>query len=578
MSPGAGTMLSFVEVAVDGRPLSPDTAMAIIEVRVDQGLRLPDRCSLRISDPEFELIDRAAFPLGARLQASFTAPDNRELVSLFDGEVVALEPEYTLDGTLLALVAFDKSHRLDRTRRTQTWQQTTYGAIARAAAGRNGLTAGTVQTAGGTLPFVQQSNETDWQLLWRLADEIGFEVGVEGSQLHFRPAAAAQPPRSPTRLVWGEQMIAFRPRATGVQQVDEVEVRGWDPATKQAIVASSSPATAGTEIGIPRSEAVDGLGGGKAVVADRPVMTQQQAVALADGIAKHLASAFVEAEGTIVGDPRLKAGGAIEVAGVGERFGGTYVLSSATHLFRAARGYETRFAVSARPAKPLGEIASPPHPHRSWRRSVVVGEVTNNNDPDQLGRVRVTYPALGADHEGWWARIAVPAAGDRRGVLMLPRVGDEVLLAFEHDDTDHPYVIGSLWNGRAKPQQLAHVDGSLAIRSDKQIVVEAVEDISITGDKKMTLTAKGDATLTTEPSGGNLALTAKGTATLKSGSATTVEATTDGTIDAKGKLKVKGGTQLEIESGGRVSIKAATLQIQATGGPVQITGTQVLLG
>jgi uncharacterized protein involved in type VI secretion and phage assembly len=572
----AGTMVSFVEVTVDGSPLSAETALAIVELRVDQALRLPDRCTLRISDPEFDLIDRSTFPLGAALKASFAGPDKRTLVELFDGEVVALEPEYSLDGTILALTALDKSHRLDRTRRSDTFQQTTYAAIARKAAGRNGLVAGTIEAAGGTVPFVQQSNETDWQLLWRLGDEVGFEVNVEGSKLHFRKAADAAA-RQPTRVVWGEDMIAFRPRAVGVQQVEAVEVRGWDPAAKEAIVASASPKQGGTEIGIPRSEAVDNLGGGKAIVADRPVMTQQQADALASGIASRLASAFVEAEGTVVGDPRLKAGGAIEVSGVGDRFGGTYVLSSATHVFRASRGYETRFAVSARPAKPLGEIASPPAAHRSWRHSVVVGEVTNNNDPDGLGRVRVSYPALGAEHEGWWARIAAPGAGTHRGMLMLPNAGDEVLLAFEHDDTDHPYVIGSLWNGKAKPQELAHVDGSLAIRSEKQIVAEAVEDISITGDKKITLTAKGDATVTTEPDGGNLSLSAKGTATMKAGSSAKVEAATDATIDAKTTMKVKAGTQLQIESGGQLTIKASALQIQATG-IVQISGTQVMLG
>lgn len=577
MSASAGTMVASVEVSVDGQPLSPDTAGALSEVRVDQGLRLPDRCSLRIADPEFALIDRAAFPLGAKLTARFAAPDTRQLVPLFDGEVVAIEPEYSTQGTTLALTALDRSHRLDRTRRSDVWQQTTYGAIARAVASRGGLVAGTIDAAGGTVPFVQQSNETDWQLLWRLADEIGFEVRVSGSKLHFRKASGIAASGTKTRVVWGESLTAFRPRATGVQQVKEVEVRGWNPSTKKAIVAKASPATGGTSIGIPRTEAVDNLGGGKAVVADRPVITQQQADALATGLAQRMASAFVEAEGTVIGDPRLKAGGAIEVAGVGSRFGGTYVLSAATHLFRATRGYETRFAVSARPARPIGEIAAPPAAARPWRHTVVVGVVTNNQDPDALGRIRVSYPALGDGHEGWWARMTGPAAGTKRGLLMMPQPGDEVLLAFEHDDADHPYVIGSLWNGTAKPGQLVHPDGSLGIRSEKQIVVEAVEDISVTGDKKVTLTAKGDATVTTEPSGGNLALKGKGTTTMTSGTSTKVEAGTDATIDAKTTMKVKAGAQLEIEAGGRLAIKAAALQIQATG-IVQISGTQIMLG
>ena len=130
-----------------------------------------------------------------------------------------------------------------------------------------------------------------------------------------------------------------------------------------------------------------------------------------------------------------------------------------------------------------------------------MGLVTNNQDPDELGRVRVSYPALGTDHEGWWARVAGAAAGGRRGLLMMPQPGDEVLLGFEHDDEERPVVLGSVWNGEGKPEELVHPDGSFALRSDKQVIVDAAEGISITADQKLTLTAAGDATLTTEPGG-----------------------------------------------------------------------------
>ena len=140
------------------------------------------------------------------------------------------------------------------------------------------------------------------------------------------------------------------------------------------------------------------------------------------------------------------------------RFGGAYVLSSASHIVRSSRGYETRFTVSPGPARPLGHTTGD---RREWRHTSVVGQVTNNQDPDELGRVRVTYPALGTDHEGWWARVAGAAAGGRRGVLMMPQAGDEVLLGFEHDDEERPVVLGSVWNGEGKPQEMS-AEGLLA--------------------------------------------------------------------------------------------------------------------
>src|SRR5207247_3624274 len=65
---------------------------------------------------------------------------------------------------------------------------------------------------------------------------------------------------------------------------------------------------------------------------------------------------------------------------------------------------------------------------------VVVGIVTNNQDPDGLGRVRVKFPWLSSADEVWWARVAAPSAAKENGVYFLPNVDDEVLLAFEHGD------------------------------------------------------------------------------------------------------------------------------------------------
>ena len=379
------------------------------------------------------------------------------------------------------------------------------------------------------------------ELLWRLADETGFEVYVSARELHFRPSSASTAADSPIQLVWGETLLDFRPRVTGMRQVDSVSVRCWDPIQKQEVVATAEPAAGGTSIGIARDDAATALGGGTFVVADQPVARRRRPTRWRSGIAARIADGFVEAEGTTIGDPRLRAGGGIEVSGVGSRFGGTYALSSATHIVRSSRGYETRFTVSPGPARPLGDHDTLDGASGGTRSSS--GLVTNNQDPDELGRVRVSYPALGTDHEGWWARVAGAAAGARRGLLMMPQPGDEVLLGFEHDDEERPVVLGSVWNGEGKPEELVHQDGSFALRSDKQVVVDAAEDISITSDQKLTLTAAGDATLTTEPGGdgapGNVSVTAKGKAAMKGTTGLTVDSDADVAIEAKASLTLK---------------------------------------
>lgn len=82
---------------------------------------------------------------------------------------------------------------------------------------------------------------------------------------------------------------------------------------------------------------------------------------------------------------------------------------------------------------------------------VVVGLVKDVQDPDEQGRVKLSFPWLAEDAESGWAPIARPMAGQDRGYFYQPEVDDEALVAFEHGDVNHPMVLGFLHNGIDKP-------------------------------------------------------------------------------------------------------------------------------
>jgi uncharacterized protein involved in type VI secretion and phage assembly len=194
---------------------------------------------------------------------------------------------------------------------------------------------------------------------------------------------------------------------------------------------------------------------------------------------------------------------------------------------------------------------------------VVVGVVTNNQDPDKLGRVKVKFPWLSADHESNWARIACPMAGNDRGFFFLPEVDDEVLVAFEHGRVEFPYVVGALYNGKDKPPG-DNDDGKNNLRSlksrsghtltlddtdgkEKIRIVDAKGKESIVFDTaESTITITADKDLTIESKNGRLLLKgAKG-----------IEITSDG---GPGKLKV--GKDLDVEGGGQVNVKGSTINL-----------------
>jgi phage protein D len=566
-----------MEIRVAGQAIDPLLASQMLELRLESHLLLADTVSIRMADPLLEHIDSAPFDIGSDLEVLLAAPGATSLTSLFDGQITTFEPEFTENEVILAVRGYDRSHLMNRTRRTETYQQMSYADIANQVAGAAGLQPGTIDDVGGSLDFVQQSDETDWAFLWRLARAIGFEVTVDGKKLNFRKP---QQQDSAVSLTWGTSLLSFRPRVSAIQQVSSVTVRGWDPVAAQTIVGQASTPELTSSIGLDRSTVASSFGDGTVNVCDYPISTQQEADAVANGVAQRLASAYVEAEGVAIGDARLTAGTTVDISGVGERFGGKYTLTEAIHVITARNGYQTHLRVSGRSSRGLIDLTAS-EPGSNWRNSVVVGVVTSNSDPQSLGRVRVKYPALDDEHEGWWARIAAPSAGANRGLLMLPVAGDEVLLAFEHGDDEHPYIIGSLWNGQAQPQTLVHDDGSFALRSDHQLIAQAAEQISVKGDQTVALEAGQD--LTAKASA-KLTAQAESDATLQSTTNMTVKGVQSVTVQgSQATLKgdatttVSAGGQLSVQADGQLVLKGATIQIQGTG-MVQISAPQIMLG
>src|SRR5262249_37613419 len=139
-------------------------------------------------------------------------------------------------------------------------------------------------------------------------------------------------------------------------------------------------------------------------------------------------------------------------AAVGNRFSGAYVVTGATHTYHPDAGYATEFSVSGHhPTTLLGLLK--PEPHVTPLNGVVVGVVTDNQDPEGQGRVKVKFPWLSEDHASFWARLAIVGGGPERGVEFLPEINDEALVGFEMGDVHYPYILGGLWNGKDAPPE-----------------------------------------------------------------------------------------------------------------------------
>lgn len=98
-------------------------------------------------------------------------------------------------------------------------------------------------------------------------------------------------------------------------------------------------------------------------------------------------------------------------------------------------------------------------------RGLAVAEVTNNQDPEGLARVRVRLPWQPDAQESYWARLVVPMALAEQGTYFLPEVGSQVLCGFEMGDLTHPCVLGCLWHAGMAPP-----DGNDDGKNDVRII------------------------------------------------------------------------------------------------------------
>ncbi|BCB88713.1 phage baseplate assembly protein V [Phytohabitans suffuscus] len=616
-------------VTIGGRPLPAAADRHLVRVVVDTQLQLPDMFELTFRDEAGQLLNQAGIEIGTAVTVSARSAAGRphELIA---GEVTAIEAVCEQSHVWTVVRGYSKLHRLQRIRRTRTFVNMTDANIAKQIAGEHGLPMGKVAATGIVHAHLAQLAQTDWEFLTQRAREIGYEVGVTDGRFDFRAATAVPAgPLGAFRALGGDavtvrfkhNLFRFAPRLTAATMVPAVEVRVWDADTPKAVSARAETragtadldqtpqefARMFTGVGRPQPPGAGAVGApgmntGPApgrdayVVADRPVGVGQAANAaagqLAQASARRLAGPFAEAEGIAQGDHRIRAGGTLTVEGVPPAFVGTWIVSRARHVFDEDQqgGYLTHFeAGGGQDRSLLGLTGRGNGPDRSGPlHGLVCGIVTNNNDPDKQGRVKISLPWLSPRHESDWARVALPGLGRKGGLVLPPEVGDEVLVGFEFDDPRRPYVIGGLHNPRTKAElggpvvKVAGRTGSVARTgivsgSGNRLVFR--DELPPSGGppsaSSITLGTGDDAiSMEIDQNAGRLRLNCRPT----KGSGQIVLECANGaiTIRAKTQISIVSDGQLSIE-GAQVNVKAKAAMKLESSGPLELKGAVIKL-
>ncbi len=556
--PASNPLASQIIITLEGQPLSEEVLGRLRLVSVDQHAHLPDTFTIRLMDTDLQMLDEGPFDLGKRLKIEAENADG-EKSTLLEGEVTALEPEFR-DGMLAELVVrgYDFSHRLYRQPHTTAHLNVKDSDLAQQFAQNAGLKA-EVETTSAVYDHVLQHNQSDLHFLRERARRIGYECFVRGDTLYFRkPPTEAQPT---VTLTWGQELHTFTPRMNAAEQVEEVVVRGWDPGQQQPIVGRARQGSLYPAIGEEKDGAAwaNALGGGKKVVVRKVVFTQEEANTLAAALLDEISGAFIQAEGRAFRRPEIRAGEKVKIEGVGNRLSGEYLVTQARHVYTPA-GLETTFRAQGTRNGLLQEAVSPRKSSAEWG-GAAIAVVTNTDDPDKLGRVKVKFPWLGENAESYWARLLAPGASNESGLCLIPAVGDEVLVTFEHGDMRAPVVLGGLWNRQSPPPPATTQAGSgemPKVQSWRSRSGHAIVMMD-TSENKVTIETAGGHTLTLDDANGKVEVRSQGGLKVvldDNASKITLESGGDVEMASRGNLKVQTNANISLEAAANLDLKA----------------------
>ena len=575
-APAEMRLVSQIALKLNGFPLMGGIMDELRVARVESIVHLPDMATLEFNNANFELSDEERFKVGQEIEIELG--DTNGMNSVFKGEITAVDLDLSVDGeTLLTVRAYDRAHRLHRGRFTRVYLQMTDSDIARRIAGE--LSFGTdIEATSEVHEYVLQHNQTNWEFLQERAARLGFELQVQDRTLVFKPPPST--PADPIKLTWRDELISFRASMTTSEQVNEVEVRGWDPVNKQEVTGRATRPENLPEIGISKTGGETAQEAfhkeARMVVARQPVYSQEQADAIAKAVLEDLSSVYVTAEGVAMGDSKLRLGSKVEIESVGDQFSGKYVATQVRHVYEPDN-YRIEFEATGRRSTDLVSLLAP-RPQLGLH--LMPGIVTNvRDDPRDIGRVKVKLPLLGPDAESNWCRLVAPGAGPGRGMEYLPEVDDEVLVI--GSDIDHLYVLGGLWSSvDAAPLKNSEAVSGGAVakrviksRSGHFILLDdsdsggGISIIDSTGNNKIVIdTSRNSLEATVD---GDIKLHAKGKIEIKADQDITVEAgmgfsTSAGmnmSLEANSQLELKGTASASLQSNGRLAVSAPQVSL-----------------
>lgn len=253
--------------------------------------------------------------------------------------------------------------------------------------------------------------ESDLDFLKRISSEIGLYFYMNNDQLEFYTLDSKQ--KKQAIIKRDNKCKKVKIEFNSLSELKAIEATTWDLQDLKLLKTSESN-------GKGDSVRVDELHGNN----KKELKTYSKARLLYNKALKTLIDL------SVTGDVSFYPGVELVFEDGNSKYSG--VINSVKHTIDSKNGFLTH--ISTKPIK---------RQKRDLHLNATLAKITNVNDPDKKGRVKVMLPSI-SNYETDWLPVMIPGGGKDRGLYTLPSKGDMVYISFINGDISKGVILGGI--------------------------------------------------------------------------------------------------------------------------------------
>jgi len=428
------SVVPHITIKVDGSEISSELIQTIHAIRINQILSAPSQCEIEVPEAHQQISTEILSKIGSLIEIKIDQYDS----ALFYGQITAVELAYNASSKpFISIRAYDLLHQLRKRQPIRTHNQVNLHQLAHDITHDMAIT-----VKGGestpTIPSLYQYRQSDLQILHEFGESYGQYFFLNNKELQFFPLSGTSKKES---LKLGDNLLEVQFSINAETVTDSVTASGWNTqhATSHSMTAQQFDSVINNDFQLNSS---DFSSDGKRTFVDHNIQNDQQAEIIAQKeLDRHMVQQLT-LWGVAEGNPFLTPGSAVQVVGVSANLEGKYVLTEVRHSIDPVKGY-------------ISEInTSPPRIEKTKQnKNAMIGIVSQVNDPDNLARIKVTLPTYN-NIETEWLEVLSLGAGSNKGQLILPDVGDTVLLLNINNEPSQAIVLGGVFGENDLPKSV----------------------------------------------------------------------------------------------------------------------------